>query len=132
MFEKDEKTGMLKPVWEKPRRTKRIADVASTKKADEVAGGPSLVQRGFAFEEPRGWWWASLDKEVRFTVRQDGRMILCRLPEAWLAARYPGSATGESMLTAARKDFDALTDMAEDLISRGRFQPDRTVLFGAG
>ena len=131
MFEKDPKSGMLKPVWEKPRRSRTVKDVASTKTADDIDAlrtrRPS--ERGIAFEAASGWWWAALDQEVRFTVRNDGTTILCRLPQAWLEARYGCGRAPEALLAAARKDFDPLTDLAEAWIAAGRFEKDGSVVF---
>lgn len=133
MFEKDPKSGMLKPVWEKPRRSRTVKDVASTKTADDIDALRSRrpSERGIAFEAASGWWWAALDKEVRFTVRNDGTTILCRLPQAWLEARYGGGNSPEVLLAAARKDFDPLTDMAEAWIAAGRFEKDGTIVYRA-
>jgi hypothetical protein len=131
-FEKDEKTGMLKPVWSKPRRSRGIADVANAKSSDEIAGSQrptALAQRGIAFEDPKGWWWAGLDKEVRFTVKKDGCSYLCRLPAEWLKARYNCESTDKALLAAARADFDPLTDMAEAALNDGKFK-DGFYVFG--
>lgn len=130
MFEKDEKTGMLKPVWEKPRRSRSIQDVASTKGSDDLTE-KAYVDKGIAFEDTSGWWWASTVHEVRFTVRLDGRMILIRLPQAWLEERYGAGQLGEALLDAAKADFDPITDRVEEVIATGRFEPDGSVLFAA-
>jgi hypothetical protein len=131
MFEKDPKTGMMKPVWEKPRRNRGIADMASTKSSDEIAGStrPSAPQAGLAFEDAKGWWWSAVDKEVRFTVRKDGRSILIRLPQAWLEARYKCEATDKAFLAAARAEFDPLTDLAAEAVEAGRFEQNGTIVF---
>jgi hypothetical protein len=130
MFEKDEKTGMLKPVWEKPRRTRSIQDVASTKGSNDLTE-KAYVDKGIAFEDKSGWWWASTVHEVRFTVRQDGRMILVRLPQAWLEARYGAGQLGEALLDASKADFEPITDQVEEVIVVGRFESDGSILFAA-
>jgi hypothetical protein len=128
MFEKDEKTGMLKPVWEKPRRSRSIQDVASTKGSDDLTE-KAYVDKGLAFEDKSGWWWASTVHEVRFTVRLDGRMILVRLPQTWLEACYGAGQLGETLLDAAKADFEPITDQVEAAIAASRFEPDGSVLF---
>jgi hypothetical protein len=121
---------MLKPVWEKPRRTRSIQDVASTKGSNDLTE-KAYVDKGIAFEDKSGWWWASTVHEVRFTVRQDGRMILVRLPQAWLEARYGAGQLGEALLDASKADFEPITDQVEEVIVVGRFESDGSILFAA-
>ncbi len=74
------------------------------------------------------WRYHLAAEEVRFTVRQDGTTILCRVPRKVIEGHLNVPQAAEACLTVAKERFDELTDIVQRIIADKRFEADGSLL----
>lgn len=67
-------------------------------------------------------------EEVRFTVFDENRRILCRVTREALEDNWSPANSNDDPLDIAKNQFDALTDKIGELIALGRFEDDGSIL----
>lgn len=76
-------------------------------------------------------YWDPARKEVRFSVAQGERRLLCRIEAAALGPRC-AEAPGEGVcLDSARRHFGHITHRISDKLALGLTEPDGSVLIRA-
>lgn len=74
------------------------------------------------------WRWNGSREAVEFTVHdENGKVIQCRISRECIRDNLGNHNTPESMLGAAKANFDPITDLAGALISAGRFDRDGSI-----
>lgn len=79
------------------------------------------------------WRWIGDTEVVEFAVEDDGKPITCRVSRGYIedhCGNPPG--TPESLLTAAKANFDEITDNVGALIAAGLFEKDGSILLRSG
>ena len=74
------------------------------------------------------WRWDLDTEEVRFVVYDDGTEILCRVTRECLEDHCGNPQDEDTCLTAAKENFDRITDQIGFYVKFGRFDPDGSVL----
>ena len=74
------------------------------------------------------WYWHSPTMEVRFRILKDGKPVVCRVTHECIKDHCGNPADESACFTAAKQNFDAITDQVGYYVSLGRFEPDGTVL----
>ena len=76
------------------------------------------------------WAWHLDTEEVRFTVWDDvsNREIECRVTREYIEDHCGNPSDPDACFTAAKEDFDAITDQVGPYIRAGRFEPDGSIL----
>lgn len=82
------------------------------------------------FNGPGTWRWDERDQEVRLSAWLDSRLVLCRVSREAIEDHYGERLTPRACLEAARDHFEEITSRLNDLILRGRFDADGSVLLG--
>ena len=74
------------------------------------------------------WRWDPGTGEVRFVVYDDRRPILCRVSRECLEDHCGNPRDEDACLTAAKENFDRITDQIGPYVKAGRFEPDGSLL----
>jgi hypothetical protein len=80
------------------------------------------------FDGPESWRWDRQSQEVRLNAWLGSGLILCRVSRKAIEGRCGNSPSPSTCLRAAKEHFDEITARLDDLISRGRFEKDGSVL----
>ena len=80
------------------------------------------------YGDNKDWSWVGGLEEIHFTVREDGKNILCRVSREFLEDHCGNPSDPVACLDAAKGLFDPITDKIGRLISGRRFEPDGSVL----
>ncbi len=78
------------------------------------------------------WLWDLGAEEVRFVVYDDGKKVLCRVSRECLENHCGDPQDENACLTAAKKNFNRITDQIGFYVKFGRFEPDGSVLLRSG
>ena len=76
------------------------------------------------------WAWHPDTEEARFTVLDDdsNRKIECRVTRECIADHCGNPSGPDACFTAAKENFDPITDLVGHYIGGGRFEPDGSIL----
>ena len=80
------------------------------------------------FGAPDDMRWLGSVQEVRITVFDGQRDVVCRVSLGWLSENCGDPAPGAQALAAAQAHFAAITDLVSLKIAVGAFEADGSVL----
>ncbi len=80
------------------------------------------------FGAPDDMRWVDSALEVRITVFDGQRDVVCRVSHGWLSENCGDPAPGAQALAAAQAHFAAITDLVSLKIAVGAFEADGSVL----
>jgi hypothetical protein len=80
------------------------------------------------FGAPDDMRWVEVVLEVRITVFDGQRDVVCRVSHGWLSENCGDPAPGAEALAAAQAHFAAITDLVSLKIAVGAFEADGSVL----
>ncbi len=80
------------------------------------------------FGAPDDMRWLGSVQEVRITVFDGQRDVVCRVSHGWLSENCGDPAPGAQALAAAQAHFAAITDLVSLKIAVGAFEADGSVL----
>ena len=77
---------------------------------------------------PDSWYWDYRHQEVRFCAWQKTNLVMCRIARKTIENRYGCSSTPKACVAVARQHFNDISDRIGDLLTRGRYENDGSVL----
>ena len=77
---------------------------------------------------PDSWRWDYRHQEIRFCAWQNSGLVMCRISREAIKDQYGDPPTPTACMRVARKHFDDIAKMFNDLLARGRFEDDGSVL----
>ena len=77
---------------------------------------------------PDSWYWDYRHQEVRFCAWQNSGLVMCRISRKAIEDRYGGPPTPTACVTVARQHINDISDRFGDLLTRGRYENDGSVL----
>ena len=81
-----------------------------------------------AYGTNKNWWWNGVREVVEFTVHDEGRPIVCRVSYECIRDNFGTPDGPGACLDTAKLHSEEIEDCIGDLILRGRFEPDGSIL----